>query len=73
LPWLELPESGFDLDGYLAEIERRVLVAALERTRGVRKDAAKLLGTTFRSLRYRLAKYGLGDGDDDTIENEADA
>jgi two-component system response regulator PilR (NtrC family) len=50
-----------------------VLVAALERTHGVRKDAAKLLGTTFRSLRYRLAKYGLGDGDDDAVENEADA
>src|SRR5204862_33472 len=47
------------------EIEKRALLAALEKTNGVRKDAAKLLGTTFRSLRYRLAKYGHGDGEDD--------
>lgn len=40
-----------------------MLVEALERTGGVRKAAAKLLGITFRSLRYRLAKHSLdGDG-----------
>ena len=65
--WLpvEIPDTGFDLDAHLAEIERRILVAALEKTNGVRKDAAKLLGTTFRSLRYRLAKYEMGDGDEE--------
>jgi two-component system response regulator PilR (NtrC family) len=62
----EIPDQGFDLDSYLGEIEKRILVAALDRAKGVRKDAAKLLGTTFRSMRYRLAKYGLGDADDDT-------
>ncbi|HMI89891.1 MAG TPA: sigma-54 dependent transcriptional regulator [Polyangiales bacterium] len=72
LPWIELPDSGFDLDAYLAEIERRVLVAALERTHGVRKDAAKLLGTTFRSMRYRLSKYGLGDAEDEVESGETD-
>jgi two-component system response regulator PilR (NtrC family) len=72
LPWIELPDSGFDLDGYLAEIERRVLVAALERTHGVRKDAAKLLGTTFRSMRYRLGKYGLGDAEDDVEAGDSE-
>lgn len=55
----EIPEQGFDLDAYLGDIERRILVAALDKTKGVRKDAARLLGTTFRSLRYRLSKYGL--------------
>jgi two-component system response regulator PilR (NtrC family) len=59
-----LPDEGVDLDAYLADVERQLLVSALEKTFGVRKDAAKLLHTTFRSLRYRLAKYGLG-GDDD--------
>ena len=73
LPFIELPESGFDLDGYLAQIERRVLVAALARSGGVRKDAAKLLGTTFRSMRYRLAKYGLGDGEDEASELEGES
>ncbi|MEO7328236.1 MAG: helix-turn-helix domain-containing protein, partial [Minicystis sp.] len=32
---------------------------ALARTGGVRKSAAKLLGVTFRSLRYRLVKHAL--------------
>ena len=51
--------EGFDLDGHLQEIERRILLQALEQTGGVRKKAAKLLGMTFRSFRYRLAKYDL--------------
>jgi two-component system response regulator PilR (NtrC family) len=58
---LQIPDTGFDLDGHLASIERQLLVAALNKTGGVRKDAAGLLRMTFRSFRYRLAKYGLGD------------
>jgi transcriptional regulator with GAF, ATPase, and Fis domain len=58
---VHIPDSGFDLDGHLAGIERQVLVAALGKAHGVRKDAAGLLRMTFRSFRYRLAKYGLGD------------
>jgi two-component system response regulator PilR (NtrC family) len=69
---IEIPDSGLDLDAYLAEAERRILVAALARTQGVRKDAAQLLGTTFRSLRYRLAKYGLGDADDEVTDGDED-
>ena len=52
----------------LNEAERRLLVAALERTGGVRKRAAELLGVTFRSLRYRLQKQGLSDDPDDGSE-----
>jgi len=55
-----IPEQGLDLDARLAEIEQRILLNALKRTGGVRKDAAALLGITFRSFRYKLAKYGLG-------------
>jgi two-component system response regulator PilR (NtrC family) len=65
-----LPEEGVDLDAYLAEVERQLLVAALEKVGGVRKDAAKLLRTTFRSLRYRLAKYGLGGDDDADLQEQ---
>jgi two-component system response regulator PilR (NtrC family) len=67
----ELPATGFDLDGHLAELERHALLAALAKAGGVRTDAAKLLRLSFRSFRYRLAKYGLGDpvdGDDDVVE-----
>jgi two-component system response regulator PilR (NtrC family) len=67
---LTLGAEGCDLDAVLYEAERRLLIAALERTGGVRKAAAKLLGVTFRSLRYRLEKHGLqsetsDDEDDD--------
>ena len=55
---LDLTE-GFDLDAHLQDIERRILLQALEQSGGVRKKAAKLLGMTFRSFRYRLAKYDL--------------
>jgi two-component system, NtrC family, response regulator PilR len=70
-PFIELPESGFDLDGYLADLERQALLSALSRTEGVRSEAAKLLRMSFRSFRYRLAKYGLGDAsdEDEVIEN----
>ncbi len=61
-----LPEEGFNLDDVLGEIERRLLLQALERTGGVRTQAAKLLGVTLRSLRYRLQKHALGEADDDT-------
>jgi len=67
----ELPEGGCALEDVLGEVERRLILQALERSGGVRKAAAKLLGVTFRSLRYRLAKHGLDTGassdeDDDT-------
>lgn len=55
----ELPQEGCDLESVLGELERRLLLAALERTGGVRKHAAALLGVTFRSMRYRLKKHGL--------------
>jgi len=59
----DLPPEGCMLDDVLGEVERRLLLQALERTGGVRTAAAKLLGITFRSLRYRLAKHGLGQED----------
>jgi len=51
--------DGFDLDAYLEAVERRVLLAALEKAGGVRTRAAKLVGVSFRSFRYRLAKHEL--------------
>src|SRR5262249_24918953 len=55
----ELPPEGCALDDVLSEVERRLILQALSRTGGVRKAAARLLGVTFRSLRYRLAEHGL--------------
>jgi len=59
LPEPELPPEGLDLDRLLGEIERKLLVQALERTNGVKTEAAALLGLNFRSFRYRLAKHAL--------------
>ncbi len=59
---LTLPPEGCRLDDVLGELERRLLVDALERSGGLRRGAAELLGITLRSLRYRLAKHGLDVG-----------
>jgi len=61
-PATELSPS-FSLEHYLDEAERRYLLEALRRADGVKTRAASLLGLTFRSFRYRLAKHGLGDAD----------
>ncbi len=53
------PEGGFDIDAYLSDIERRLLQQALTACQGNQTAAAKALGTSFRSIRYRLKKYGL--------------
>ncbi len=49
------------LDEYLADIEKEVLMGALEKVRWNKTLAAKELNITFRSLRYRLQKLGLDD------------
>ena len=59
----KVPDQGMDLEGLLADIEKRLLLEALKKTGGIRKDAADLLGISFRSIRYKLAKYGLGELD----------
>ena len=52
---------GGDLEGYLANTERAILNEALLAHRWNRTTAAKALGISFRSLRYRLKKLGLED------------
>ena len=47
----------------MAQVERGFLERALAATHGNRTQAARLLGITFRSLRYRLAKFGMDDED----------
>jgi two-component system, NtrC family, response regulator PilR len=49
------------LEDYLDNIERQAIMQALEETRWNKTAAAKRLGLTFRSLRYRLKKLGLDD------------
>jgi two-component system response regulator PilR (NtrC family) len=58
--------AGFSLEHHLDDAERRYLLAALSQAGGVKIRAAELLGLTFRSFRYRLAKHGLSDREDET-------
>ena len=56
-----IPEEGVQLDSVLSGMERHFIEKALERTSGNKTQAARLLGMSFRSFRYRLAKYDLDD------------
>lgn len=57
-----LPKEG--LEAYLQETEKRIITSALEIAGGNKTNAAKLLGMSFRSLRYRMKKLEI-DHDDD--------
>lgn len=47
------------LDDYLNRLERQAILEALQKTEGNRTAAARLLGVTFRSMRYRLERLGI--------------
>jgi two-component system response regulator PilR (NtrC family) len=54
-------DAGTDLETLLESYERSLIDSALEKAGGNRTRAAKLLGVSFRSLRYRLKKYGIAE------------
>ena len=53
-----------NLEDYLARLEREALQEALEATRWNKTAAAKRLGISFRSLRYRLSKLGFDNSEE---------
>jgi two-component system response regulator PilR (NtrC family) len=61
---VNIPDEGMALEPLLEDLEKKYLLKALERTGGAKKKAAELLGMSFRSFRYRLAKFDLDSGDD---------
>ena len=48
-----------NLEAYLENVERKLILQALEETRWNRTAAAQRLNLSFRSMRYRLKKLGL--------------
>jgi two-component system response regulator PilR (NtrC family) len=68
---VSLPAEGCDLDGVLGEVERRLILQALDVAGGVRTAAAKSLGVTLRSLRYRMQKHAMQDDDDELLSPES--
>ena len=60
----ESPETGQrPLQEYLDMVERKAISNALQAARFNKTAAARMLGVTFRSLRYRMERLGLNDSD----------
>jgi two-component system response regulator PilR (NtrC family) len=61
----EINDAGLEgrgsetLDEYLNRLERQAILEALQKAEGNRTAAARLLGVTFRSMRYRLERLGI--------------
>jgi two-component system response regulator PilR (NtrC family) len=51
--------SKYPLTKYLDEVERQALLEALQQTGFNRTAAARLLGLTFRTMRYRMERLGI--------------
>ena len=51
----EIPSDGIDIE----ELERQLIVQAMEKSGWVIAKAARLLGLTYRTLQYRLEKFGI--------------
>ena len=64
---IEIPNDGIDLEKMVEDLERTLLLKALDKTKGIKKKAAELLHINFRSMRYRLEKYGLNHGSDSDL------
>jgi len=62
---MDLPAEGVDLDEIINNLEKNLLLKALEETQGKKKKAADLLNISFRSFRYRLEKHGIDAPDDE--------
>ena len=59
LPGEAAGRGSESLDDYLNRLERQAILEALQKTDGNRTAAARLLGVTFRSMRYRLERLGI--------------
>lgn len=55
---IDLPNLPLDLDDVLSQIEKALILEALAKTK-TKMAAAKVLGIGWRSMRYRLEKYGI--------------
>jgi two-component system, NtrC family, response regulator PilR len=53
------PSGSTDLGNQIESVQRQAIVEALEKARYNKTAAAKLLGLTFRQLRYRIKKLGI--------------
>ena len=64
----KLDTSALSLPDYLENVEKHAILEALVKTHQNKTAAARLLGVSFRTLRYRLAKLGLSKGGTEGFE-----
>lgn len=57
------PPAAGSLQDHLDQVERQSILDALRQSNGNRTAAARLLGVTFRSLRYRMARLSMNEQD----------
>ncbi len=55
----EIGDEGIDFESIMEQLEKDYLLKALEKAKGVKTEAARLLKLSFRSFRHKLYKYGL--------------
>jgi len=58
-PLASISYSDKSLDEAISELEKRMIIDALKKTRGLQAKAAKLLGISERSIWYRMKKYSI--------------
>jgi Nif-specific regulatory protein len=56
---ISLPESGVDINSILDDVERSLIVQAMQKAGGVKKKAAELLGLNRTTLLEKLKKKGI--------------
>lgn len=61
LPGVVAATAGGSLQDHLDQVERQAVLDALKQSNNNRTAAARLLGVTFRSLRYRMARLGMNE------------
>jgi two-component system response regulator PilR (NtrC family) len=61
LPGPAATAAGGSLQDHLDQVERQAIFDALKESNNNRTAAARLLGVTFRSLRYRMARLGMNE------------
>lgn len=67
---IQVGPEGLDLEKVVSQIEKEILIKAIHTAGGVKKKAAKLLKISFRSMRYRVEKYGLGTMTEDELDED---
>ena len=67
-PMLTVPAGDRALPEVLDELEKQLVLSAFEKARGVKAEAARLLGIKPSALYYKLEKYGIARGESEEAE-----